>query len=883
VTVTTYDQNGTYNTTTTYAGFNVTMTNPKNQVKVDTSDVLGKVVKTTDAIGGVTQFSYDAFGNLTKTIDPSGNVITVKYDSLGRKDRLHDPNLGIIDYANDARGLVWNQVSPNLRAQSRSARTEYDLLGRMTARIEPDLQSKWVYDSAIKGIGQLATVTSSNGYERMHSYDGLGRPQLTRERLNDFNTYTVTLGYDSFGRPSTRTLSNTHGKAGTKTYQSRYNAQGHLAELVSGNTVLWKVVEQDASLRNKKVQYGNGLVETLTYDNKANRLTKAVLTTAGGAPRLNEAYEYDSLANVKLRVQGWDVGGFSEGFEYDDLNRIRNSTVAGQPTQIFSYDATGNIKSKTGVGTYTYPDQGAGVVRPHAVSSISSIAGGAAFGYDANGNLYTIPGTLTADWTSFDMPARITRTIGGVTTVGVFTYGPEHQRIRQDKQHDGSRVNYAGAQEVELSGNGTITIKTYLPHGVGVEIDRAAANATTATTTINYVHHDRLGSPVAITDEAGNIKERMAYDAWGKRRTLDGAAINGTPTPNSIDGVIDNRGFTGHEMLDHLDLVHMNGRVYEPLLGRFLSADPILQDPMNGQSYNRYAYVFNNPTNFTDPTGFSRIAQMELDRADRWMKQVVQAASEAGEAGQKMLETLAPRLNEAGLASLQGHVKNIITDGAEKNNAKNSGGLGGAIRNTVGAAVEIGIEQVGQRALAAKDILVQGATVVTYAAAKVTGQEDVAQMASDDLAAGGLKTASAALNLVTGGAQKKGSAVVNAVESKVEALAAKGEKTFQTYTKTNAKTGEVYCGRTSGCGTALENVAKRDGSHHMNDKGFGPAVLDKSSGNAAAIRGREQQVIHASGGARSAGGTSGNAINGISPNNPNRDMYLDAARKEFGQ
>jgi hypothetical protein len=78
-------------------------------------------------------------------------------------------------------------------------------------------------------------------------------------------------------------------------------------------------------------------------------------------------------------------------------------------------------------------------------------------------------------------------------------------------------------------------------------------------------------------------------------------------------------------------------------------------------------------------------------------------------------------------------------------------------------------------------------------------------------------------------------------------------------------------------------MAKRDGSHHMNDKGFGPAVLDKSSGNAAAIRGREQQVIHASGGARSAGGTSGNAINGISPNNPNRDMYLDAAKKEFGQ
>jgi hypothetical protein len=69
----------------------------------------------------------------------------------------------------------------------------------------------------------------------------------------------------------------------------------------------------------------------------------------------------------------------------------------------------------------------------------------------------------------------------------------------------------------------------------------------------------------------------------------------------------------------------------------------------------------------------------------------------------------------------------------------------------------------------------------------------------------------------------------------------------------------------------------------MNDKGFGPAVLDKSSSNAAAIRGREQQLIDTNGGARSSGGTSGNAINGISPSNPNRGRYIGEARREFGQ
>jgi hypothetical protein len=108
------------------------------------------------------------------------------------------------------------------------------------------------------------------------------------------------------------------------------------------------------------------------------------------------------------------------------------------------------------------------------------------------------------------------------------------------------------------------------------------------------------------------------------------------------------------------------------------------------------------------------------------------------------------------------------------------------------------------------------------------------------------------------------------------------QKTYQTYTKTNPDTGEVYTGRTSGKGTPEENVLARDKGHHMNDKGFGPAQLDKSSANRDAIRGREQQMIDANGGAKSAGGTSGNAIRGVSKINPKAGKYKQAADKEFG-
>lgn len=68
----------------------------------------------------------------------------------------------------------------------------------------------------------------------------------------------------------------------------------------------------------------------------------------------------------------------------------------------------------------------------------------------------------------------------------------------------------------------------------------------------------------------------------------------------------------------------------------------------------------------------------------------------------------------------------------------------------------------------------------------------------------------------------------------------------------------------------------------MNNKGFGPAVLDKTSDNYEAIRGREQMLIDYHGGAQSMGGTSGNAINGIGPNNQKKDIYINAAKGEFG-
>jgi RHS repeat-associated protein len=165
--------------------------------------------------------------------------------------------------------------------------------------------------------------------------------------------------------------------------------------------------------------------------------------------------------------------------------------------------------------------------------------------------------------------------------------------------------------EREEKTNGITEHKHYLSAGgmvFAMQVTRsgtlAAGNAAIGgnlAASLRYFHHDQLGSVAAVSDGiTGAVIERLAYDPWGKRRSVNGLS----DITDSLTGLTTDRGFTMHEHLDEMGLVHMNGRIYDPLIGRFMSADPILQAPSNLQSHNRYAYVMNNPLNLTDPSGF---------------------------------------------------------------------------------------------------------------------------------------------------------------------------------------------------------------------------------------------------------------------------------------
>lgn len=113
-----------------------------------------------------------------------------------------------------------------------------------------------------------------------------------------------------------------------------------------------------------------------------------------------------------------------------------------------------------------------------------------------------------------------------------------------------------------------------------------------------YLHKDYLGSILSITDSNGNFKEKRHFDAWGKIVKLTDGNNNNLTSFNILD-----RGYTGHEHLLGVGIIHMNGRLYDAMLHRFLSPDNYVQDPSNPLNFNRYSYVLNNPLLYTDYSG----------------------------------------------------------------------------------------------------------------------------------------------------------------------------------------------------------------------------------------------------------------------------------------
>ena len=259
-----------------------------------------------------------------------------------------------------------------------------------------------------------------------------------------------------------------------------------------------------------------------------------------------------------------------ETFTYDNLDRLLSVNVGNTAIMTMNYADNGNIMSKSGVGSYSYD----AASKPHAVSRVDNINEG-------------LPSSsLTSEFNAFGKIRRIENEANHLAMD--FQYGPDGERWYSELS--------------DYTGSGAVSRKTMY----GNDYERVIENGVTKefyyldgnvilikqgnSLTPYLAFTDNLGSILSILDSNGEPVFQASYDVWGQQEV----------TLNEIGF---HRGYTGHEMLPEFGSINMNGRLYDPVLGRFFSPDNYVQAPTNSQNFNRYSYCLNNPLKYTDPSG----------------------------------------------------------------------------------------------------------------------------------------------------------------------------------------------------------------------------------------------------------------------------------------
>ncbi|MCH6257168.1 FG-GAP-like repeat-containing protein [Puniceicoccaceae bacterium K14] len=560
----------------------------KNQHKSTKLNALGQKIAVVDNNGKAVAFTYDDAGNLKTTTDSKGNVITLNYDSKGyNKTSMADPDMGTWHYEIDALGRLRKQTD----ARGTVTRNNYDLLGRMTSRTIGSSSYTYTYDGASgAGKGKPYQEWGPDGFYKYFTYDSYGRVVNTTHRFDDYTDdnsyqYQMTNSYDSYGRLDKIHYPSVPGHSQRYFVQNVYDSwTGVIKEVKdSQGQTWWKSPKYDALGRLESYTYGGGnLVRTdMDYEGGTGFLkTIKGYKNGYGSPTVqNWSFTFDDVGNLTYRKN--HLTSKSENYAYDSLNRVKWVNGVNK----VNYDELGNITWKSGLGSYQYLSS-----RPHAVTKIN---GSASYGYDANGNM-TSYGDRTITWTKFNKPDRIIK--GSSSVKAEFQYDAHHNRIAEYELN--SRKHYMARIYERVFTSGSSTKHRHLiptPAGIVGSYEAIEYGATSRS----YFHKDHLGSIVKVTNDNASTIKTYAYDVWG----APASTSTWSPLLAWDHEPSEDRGFTGHEMLDNVQLVHMNGRVYDPKMGRFLSPDTFIQESADLQNYNRYSYVLNNPLSYTDPSG----------------------------------------------------------------------------------------------------------------------------------------------------------------------------------------------------------------------------------------------------------------------------------------
>lgn len=380
----------------------------------------------------------------------------------------------------------------------------------------------------------------------------MGRVITETRTVSDDGTYQFKYAYNA----SNQLVQTTY--PGNLIVKYTYDKYGNKIQTTANDKIVYQVDGYDGL--ETKTSFLNKYTTTFTLDSRG---FKSDIVLKNGSTVLDQfKMNYEgATGNLLSRTRN---SLSEETFGYDNLDRLVSVKVGTKETMHIKYAENGNITSKTGIGQYYYDAE-----RPHAVSSV-----------DNTDNLIS-----TQDCTTQFNDLNKISSLQEKGKVMTIDYGPDLERCFSILKQDNTilrKVTYMDDYE-KVVANGVTREFYYLDGDVIVIRQNGTVHAYQS-------FKDNLGSILSVIDENGSKVFSAEYDAWGKQ----------TVSVNTI-GLI--RGYGGHEMLNEFNLINMNGRVYDPVLGRFLSPDKYIQEGDNSQNYNSYSYCLNNPLKYADPSG----------------------------------------------------------------------------------------------------------------------------------------------------------------------------------------------------------------------------------------------------------------------------------------
>ena len=529
----TYDERGRVVTDVLSSGKSVSYsygnrlvtTSTAGRTYVKTSDAWGNVVRSTDPVSEV-EYRYSSIGK-PSSVRTQGSTVTMAYDAAGNQVTLTDPDAGTSNYTYAADGTLLTQTD----GRGIKTTNSYDNLGRLASTQIGHKTIVYTYGTAGNEKLRLVRLASDNNSVE-YTHDKFGRIVTEKRNIGGYGTYNFSYAYNSNNQ-----LAKTIYPGGLEeSYQ--YDSCGFKIQSVIGNDVIHKVLSNDGLI---SVSSMGKLISVQTHDARGYESGRKFIHSAKIIESFDESYD-GATDNLLSRRRNNNP---QESFGYDNLDRLVSVKSGAAETMKISYAPNGNILFKAGVGNFSYDRN----VRPHAVAEVENTDG-------------KIP--TEALNTSFNDFGKIQLIEDAGKNLRLdISYGPDLERWHSELSENGKDVRstiYAGPYE-KVSENGETREFFYLD-------GNTIAIRENGTVKNYHAFTDNLGSILSVVDENGTKVFDASYDAWGKQ----------TVTLNTI-GL--HRGYTGHEMLGEFDIINMNGRLYDPVLGRFFSPDNYVQMPDN--------------------------------------------------------------------------------------------------------------------------------------------------------------------------------------------------------------------------------------------------------------------------------------------------------------